>query len=304
MKKRLLPIIIALCVLAAGCVSEAASTTPSASLSVYRVLAPEYRTMGRLLQAEPVVLSENEASVQQAAEALSKSPSDTKLNNPLPEDVKIIKTERKENTVNVYFDSAYLDISGIDKTLADACVTLTMCSIEGVDFVSIFVGSETIGSSLSSEDFLLFDSIISSSKAQVRIYFPKSSEKALGSEYRTVSFNDENSAEREILDALFDGPESSALKRAFPIGTIVTSVYTLEGVCSVSLSGVDLKDSSMTVADAKLAVYSVVNSLTSLSGIRSVQLLIDGNQAQSLWGFDISHALSRNENIIGSAVSG
>lgn len=304
MKRRLIPIVIALAVLASACAAKSAAVPSAGSISVYRVLSPDYRTNSNLLQAEPIALVPDEGAVSQAVSALSKAPEDAKLQSPIPADVRIISAEQKENVVSVYMSSAYLDLSGMDKTVMDACVTLTMCSLEGVDFVSILVGTEEIEKDLSAENFLLFDNIISSGKAQVRIYFPKTSEKTLGSEYRTISFDDENSAEREILDALFEGPVSGDMKRAFPIGIIVMSVYTLDGVCSVSLSGVDPKDGSMSAYDAKLAVYAVVNSLTSLSGIKSVQILIDGKEAPYLWGYDISRPLTRNSGIIGSTVTG
>lgn len=304
MKKRLLPIVIALGLLVSACAAKSVSLPSVGSISVYRVLSPDSRTNSDLLQSEPVALASDKGPVLQAIAALSKTPENPKLQCPIPAGVKIIDAEQKENVVTVYASSSYLDLSGMDKTIMDACITLTMCSIEGIDFVSISVGNEEIEKDLSAENFFLFDNIISSGKAQVRIYFPKTSEKTLGSEYRTISFDDENSAEREILDALFEGPVGNDLKRAFPLGTIVMSVYTLDGVCSVSLSGVTVSDGSMSAYDAKLAVYAVVNSLTSLSGIKSVQILVDGKNVQYLWGYDISRPLTRNDSIIGSTVTG
>jgi len=302
MKKRLIPILIALFVLIAGCAAKSISSPALESISVYRVISPENQSDGKLLQAENVALDERVNPVLLAANTIAEAPQSEKLQCPLPKGVKILDEVLKDNCVTIYFNSEYLDVSGIDKTILDCCITMTMCSIEGVDSVTICVGSEVIEDKLGAEDFLLFDNIISSHKAQVRIYFPKSAEPTLGSEYRTISFDDDNSAERGILDALFEGPVSDDLKRAFPIGTIILSVYTQDGVCSVSLSGLSPDDTSYTSDEAKLAVYSIVNSLTSLSGIGSVQILIDGKQIQSIWGFDISKPLIKNESIIGSAV--
>ncbi len=304
MKKRLIPILIALGVLIAGCTSNSVSSPSPESISVYRVLSPDYQSDGKLLQSEKVSIDASKESVLQAKAALSETPQNEKLQCPLPAGVIIQDATLDENRVTVYMNSLYLDVSGIEKTIMDSCITMTMCSIEGVDFVTICVGSEVIEDKLGTEDFLLFDNIISFHKAQARIYFPKTNEQLLGSEYRTISFDDENSAERGILDALFQGPTSSNLKRAFPFGTIVLSVYKQDGICSVSLSGISPDDGSLTSDEAKLAVYSIANSLTSLSGIKSVQILIDGKQVQSIWGFNIFNPLSKSESIIGSAVAG
>ena len=303
MKKRVIPLLTALCILASGCAAKSTASPAPESISVYRVLSPDYQTGGRLLQEDLVVPKTQGTPVTQAVTALSEKPQSEHLQCPLPADVMILDAVRGENSVTVYLNTEYLKVSGIEKTIMDACITLTMCSISGVDFVSLCVGSEVVEDKLDSEDFLLFDNIISSQKAQVRIYFPKSDENALGSEYHTISFDDENSPERGILYALLGGPISGSLKRAFPIGTIVLSVYTQDGVCSVSLSGITADDESHTSEEAKLAVYSIVNSLTSLSGIKSVQILIDGKKVQSIWGFNIYSPLIKNDSIIGSAVT-
>lgn len=295
MKNRLIILFIALSVLTAGCAAQSVSTANAESISVYRVQRADSRQDSGLVKAEPLVLDTDENPVLQAAEALAETPTNAKLQSSLPAGVKLLSAEQKNNSVTVYANSDYLDVSGIDKTIMDACITLTMCSVEGVDSVSICVGSDVIEKDLTEESFLLFDNIFSSGKAQVRIYFPKTSTKALGSEYRTISFDDDNSAEREILDALFEGPQSEDLERAFPLGTIVMSVYTLDGVCSVSLSGINPDDEAMTPTETELAVYAVVNSLTSLTGIKSVQILIDGKQVQHLWGFDISRPLTKSK---------
>ena len=303
MKKRLIPILIALGVLITGCTANTVPSPAPESILIYRVLTPDYQSDGKLLQSETVAIDKSKESVLQAKAAISEKPQNESLQCPLPTGVIIQDAKLDENCVTVYMNSLYLDVSGIEKTIMNSCITMTMCSIKGVDFVTICVGSEVIEDKLSTEDFLLFDNIINSRMAQVRIYFPKTTEKILGSEYHTISFDDENSAERAILDTLLQGPTSNSLKRGFPFGTIVLSVYTQDGICSVSLSGISPDDGSLKSDEAKLAVYSIVNSLTSLAGIKSVQILIDGKQVQSIWGFSILSPLSKDESIIGSAVA-
>lgn len=303
MKKRLLYGILALCVLASGCTAGTAALPSPAGVRVYRVLAPEYREGGALLSAETRPLDPGRDAVLQAAAAVAGTPEDVRLQSPVPGSVWITGAAREENVAVVSLNAGYLDVAGIEKTLLDACLTLTLCSVEGVDFVSLRVGSETIEDRLSSEDFLLFDAVVSSGRAQVRVYFPKTAGQTLGSEYRSISFEEDNSAERAILDALFDGPASPELKRVLPPGALVLSVYTLDGLCSVSLSGLDPGDGALSAEEARLAAYAIVNSLTELSRVRSVQLLVDGQPIQSLWGFDVSAPLTRDEALIGSVAA-
>ncbi|MGI5984839.1 MAG: GerMN domain-containing protein [Clostridiales bacterium] len=300
MKRHIFIILIVLCVLLSACGEKAVSDPLESSITVYRLLRSEYQTNGELLLPEKIAL-DGADPVSQAVSALAETPVSDKLQSPIPKGVEILDAERNDDSVTVYMNSAYLDAEGIDKTILDSCITLTMCSIKGIDYVTICVGSEIVSNKLTPDDILLFNTITSPKKAQMRLYFPKTSGSALGAEYHTISFDEDNSAERCILDILLKGPTSADLKNAFPEGVIVLSVYTQDGVCSVSLSGLPAEDSVPTKKDAELAVYSIVNSLTSLANVKSVQILIDGEQVQSLWGFDISRPLIKNESIIGSA---
>lgn len=301
MKKRLIFIFLALCLLASGCEKAPRETGTAESIRVYRRLAEGTASGSSLLESELLPQVPGEEALPAAIAALGQASTKPNLENPLPPGLKILDAEQSGSHVRVSLNTAYLDLSELQKTLITACITLTLCSLEGVDFVSIGVGGESLETRLSSEDFLLFDAVISARRAQTRIYYPKRDGSSLGAEYKTISLGGENSVEREILDALFRGPTHSALRRPFSDGTVVLSVYTINGTCSVSLSGLDAEDPARSSEDAKLAVYAVVNSLSSLTRIKNVQILIDGQPTQALWGFNISAPLSKNEEIIGSS---
>lgn len=303
MKKRVLIVLTALFALLNACAEEPAVGTSEDTIFVYRILRPEYQVNGELLRPEKIPLNGTGDPVSQAASALADSPKSDRLQSPMPEGVIIIKTEHKENFVTVYMNSAYLEADAIDRSVLDSCIVLTMCSIKNIDYVSICVGNDVIADRLTTDDILLSNTITSPKKAKVRLYFPKKGENILCSEYRPITIDNDNSAERRILDALLEGPENAALRSAFPDGTIVLSVYTQDGICTVSLSGIFPDDATKSKDDGMLAAYSIVNSLASLADVQSVQILIDGTHVRSLWGFDISRPLVKNESIIGSSVA-
>ena len=300
MKKHLVIIFLALCILLGACAQKTASSTVSEGLSVYCVLGPDYQTDSALVTSELISLDGGDP-VQRAAQALGETPQSEKLVCPLPAGVKIVSAVQNGNLVTVDMNTAYLTQQAIDKTLINACVTLTLCSIEDIDYVSIVVGANTVEKKLTADDFMLFNAVTSPQKMRTRLYFPKTGGETLCAEYRAITVDGDNSAERCILDALLQGPNNPRLSDIFPEGTIVLSVYTKDGVCSVSLSGLAL-DAVMPENSGKWAVYAIVDSLTTLPVIKSVQILLDGKPAQTLWGFDISKPLTRNTDIIGSAV--
>ncbi|MEG1190647.1 MAG: GerMN domain-containing protein [Oscillospiraceae bacterium] len=304
MKKRLIPIGLALILIFSlfACNEKKPIIGDGNTISVYRLIKPEHQDGGRLLGSEEISLSDSADPVLGLVYALSRAPGDEKLTSALPKGVKILDAVLDGDTVTVYMNKAYLDLSGIQKTLADFCITLSMCSLKQVNYTSICVGSELITERLSSEDALLFDGVTSPDKVQIKLYFPKLSENLLSAEYRSITLNEDNSPEREILDELLRGTENPLLRSAIPKDTVLLSAYTQDGICTVSLSKAFLSEGRLSPEEAKLAVYSLVNSLTNLAGIESVKILIEGAEVQSIGKLDLSRPLERNKEIIGSAV--
>ena len=293
--KKLLSLALALALLLSACGTATSGTQDT--FSVYYLRKAAYRTDGELLTAEKRTLASGEDAVQTAVKALAAAPQSDRLQTSVPEGVSITDAAETDGVVSVGLSESYLDAAPIDQSVFKSCLTLTLCSIPEVRAVSVHVGSETVEEKLTAEDVLLTNTVISAQKAQVRLYFPRSGGKTLGSEFRTITTDEENSAERRILEAILAGPDDPTLARAFPTGTIVGSVYTQDGVCTVSLSGLSPNETGRTETEGKLAVYSVVDSLTALAGVKSVQILLDGRQASSLWGFDISRALTRSDDL-------
>lgn len=290
--KRMIPLLLALALLLTAC-GGAKSGAQENTISVYYLRKTAYQTDGELLTPVSLAVSADEDGVRRAVKALSETPENDKLESPLPEDVSITDASLSGGTVSVGLSDGYLDATPVEQAVLKSCLALTLCSVPGVNAASIHVGSETIEARLTADNVVLKNTVISAYKAQVRLYFPRDDGKSLGCEYRTIAVDEDNTAERRILEALLTGPEDGALTRAFPIETLVQSVYTQDGVCTVSLSGVDAGQAGKTKTQGALAAYSVADSLTALAGVRSVQILIDGGQVSSLWGFDISRPLTR-----------
>lgn len=302
MKKPIFLLTLCLCLLLCACEKSGSADGDADKLSVFRVLRPENQTSGELIRAEQYPLSADIDLVQCAVYALSSYPSDEQLMSSLPKGVKILSARRAGSEVTVSMSSGYNSLGGIDKTLINYCITLTMCSLPGVDCVTLCVGNEIVSSRLRSDDVLLHNTVQSPNEADMRLYFPKEASGELSFEYRRISLDEDNSPERSIMRELISGPEHERLAGALPEGTVLLSIYTQDGICSVSLS-----DSFYTACEssptlAPLWVYSVVNSLSGLAKINSVQILIDGKIVAQAGECDISKPLARNEKIVGSAV--
>lgn len=301
MKKRLLPILLILILILSSCGKQGAGTNGE-TLSVYRPVKEEYRTGGELLRAEKISLDENADPLQAAVYAISAQPGSDELMPSLPDGVEIVSAELVGNIAKVTMNSAYLSCQGIDKTITDYCIALTICSISQIDYVSTYVGADMIESCLTAGDAVLENNLTSTEEVAVRVYYPLSGGDGLGYEYHTITLSDDSIPERLVMEELLNGPESTQLGDALPKDTVLLSVYMSGDVCSVSFADGFLSGDDLTDDQIRLAVYSIVDSLTSLTEVTSVQILIEGKQAGYLGDVDVSGPLKKTSNMSGFAV--
>lgn len=296
----LILLILLLAILLCSCGKDGSGNFES-SLSVYRPVKVEYRTDGELVRPEKVSLDENADPIQGAAYAISALSGNNNLDNILPDGVEIVSAEQSGKIAKVTMNAAYRALSGMEKTLTDYCITLTMCSIPQIDYVSFYVGSDLIESRLKASDVVMENTVVSKNEVGVRVYFPRITG-GLGYEYRTITISDDIMPERFIMDELLKGPVSEQLSIALPKNSVLLSVYTNGGICSVSFAEGFLSDESLTIQDTQLSIYSIVYSLTGLADVDSVQILIEGKQAGDIDGLDLSKPLTRKTGISGFAV--
>lgn len=84
-------------------------------------------------------LSEGIATEAGLLELLMAGPRSADLTSPFPEGVTVRAWSRTENRVTVDLSEGYNGLAGIDLTLADSCIVLTLCQLDYVDEVYITV---------------------------------------------------------------------------------------------------------------------------------------------------------------------
>ena len=102
--------------------------------------------------------------------------------------------------------------------------------------------------------------------------------------------------ERLVVEQLIEGPEEDA-NPTIPASTKVQNVVVEDGVCYVNLSEAFLN--SEYDVTAQVCIYSLVNSLSELTGLNKVQILINGETVTSFRDIiSLEDSLERNLDII------
>lgn len=93
---------------------------------------------GSAIAAEPYT-GEQAATVRILINALLKGPAGEGLSSPFPAGTTLRGWSVEDGLLQLDLSEQYGDLSGIDLTLADYCMALTLCQLEGVERVRITV---------------------------------------------------------------------------------------------------------------------------------------------------------------------
>jgi len=132
---------------------------------------------------------------------------------------------------------------------------------------------------------------------EINLYFSDSQAMYLVPEKRKIPQTP--SLARQVVIELIKGPENPNLYPTIPKETQVNEVYIADDIVYIDLSEEIFKNHPGGSSGELMTVYSIVNTLTEITPIRGVQILVEGNEKESLVGhIDISMPLIRDENWI------
>ena len=117
-------------------------------------------------------------------------------------------------------------------------------------------------------------------EVRVHLYFGNANGTALVRETRTLTMGMTDALPSAIMKALIAGPEDKSYTSVIPQGTLVKDVFIKDNVCYVDLSAEFQKNHLGGEKGEMLTIYSIVNSLQNVSGVRYVQFLIEGERVE------------------------
>ncbi len=238
---------------------------------------------------------------------LSKAPRTEGLINVLPDGTALKSASVKIRTAVVDLSKEYYQNRDVDELLARFAIVSTVCEIKDIDSVEIMVEGEPLVSTTTGAEIgrisrgdIIYSPQDSSvvQKVTVTIYFPDKDAEYLVPEEREIEAQTSLSTERLILSELIKGPQSGSLVQVIPADTKVISVETKDGVCFVNLAGDFIEKVPGGSASTNMALFSIVNSLTELDTIDSVQILIDGKTGAEFGNYVLDAPLEKNKALI------
>lgn len=238
-------------------------------------------------------------TLDQLLDAYFKGPASEHLASPFPDGTHVVSISKDENGLVLVMSGEYFTLSGIDLSLAACCLVNTVCEYAGVEQITVVDEMERVRLTLAPDSYLLTNEIKGESDTTFTLYFADSDMRYLLPELRQVTLSENVSAENYLLRQLIEGPREDGYREVIPEGTEILGVSTEGGICTVNFTKAFVENQQNGTYGAYMAILGVVNTLTSLDEINSVQFLIDGETVILYDIFPLDQPISRNLDAVG-----
>lgn len=244
--------------------------------------------------------------IQELLDRLAASPDNSKLRQTIPSNVKVEWFQVSSSCLYINFSDSYKNLTPTEEVLIRAAIVRTVLQVPGVSLVAFRVNEEpllnsdgNIVGSMTNDSFVENpgQQINSSVVTNLSLYFANPEGTELVKETREVHYSTNISMEKLVMEQLIEGPKKSGAIATVPSGTKIISISTVDGVCYVNVS--DTFKNQSAVISEEVLLYSIVNSLTELSGITKVQISINGDTKGSVrYAYNLSKMYERNFDML------
>ena len=217
-------------------------------------------------------------------ELLHSQPQESDFRQTIPKSVSIRDVVINGYMLTVDFSEEYKNLSTTEEILVRAAIVRTMVQVEGISFVSFLVeGAPLTDVNGNYIGGMSADSFVENPGAQINtslttslnLYFAGETGTKLEKETRRVHYSSNISLEKLVMEQLIEGPKKGNLKATIPPETKLITITVVDSVCYVNLDEMFLNQNQE--IKEQVVLYSIVDSLTELSGIDKVQISINGD---------------------------
>ena len=202
-------------------------------------------------------------------------------------------------TVSVDLSREYEQLVGVERTIADYCITLSLLQLTGIYAVRITVMD--VSPANHEEVYTSAQVLLTSPEdivrtVEVTLYFPDELGNLTAEERRLTVYEGETPSEA-VVKALTERPMDiyAGLERLLPKGFTALAASVEDGTCYLNLPGSVVSLLPEDSQKQRIMLEGLVNSLCSLEGVEQVQILLNGDYQMLLGTQPVSRPLLPTE---------
>lgn len=305
-KRRLLAAAAALVLLlSAGCTKQQAGQADAVQPFdfYYRTVQTGYDGDSGVIAAQIRELGTQTPEVEELFALYLQGPADESLVLPFPQDTELVSAVSGEGVLTLRLSGGYEALTGVNASIADACIAKTMLQLSGVKSVCIMAVTSGGGilrqTTLSEEDLLLQDDSADASNLEILLYFSDESSRYLLAEKRTIPHMDASQLPQYLVEQLIAGPQTAGMYPTIPEGVSLLDINVENGVCAVDFTADFVANRPESEQQERTTLLSVVNTLTELDTISEVQFYVEGRRQETYLYLDISGGFVYDGSAVG-----
>ena len=231
----------------------------------------------------------------EGSELLSSIPRGTRMQEWSVDDAGLLRLDLSEE---------YAALSGLELTLADYCITMTMEQLPEVKAVTITVNGRQPDRRtrqwFTGEQVILTGAEEQPVEMVAALYFPRSGGRGLGIEHHTFLVTEDDVLVEIVTRALLEGPSTAGLTSLIPRDTGLISARLEDGVCRVDFTHQLVEQMPEDEDGQILVLYSIADTLGNLDQVDSVVLLVEGEELTRYGAVDFGGVLEPDFGLAGS----
>lgn len=294
MKKMFLASVLAMCVFLSGCVQNTMSPQEkyldTKWVNVYYASA-QAGDMTPAIACEACEIPQG--SLRQTVYAIysqsCKKPVDNSLKSPIPNDALLKNVAIDGDCITLDISREYDNMSGFARTVADSCLAMSLCELEGINNVIISV--DGMLRRLNRDDIVLSDIGVSGYGKKIKLYFPGKGYETLETELRDVVIDGSKTEAELVIEQLVKGPSKGGSNNAIPYGTKINSVKCENDMCTVDFSEEFINNHFSSEAAEKICIKAISKTIFNIEGINRLQIIIDGVKTKGFTHIDLSEII-------------
>lgn len=250
--------------------------------------------------------TETEAQLEELFAMLGSVSIKKEYKPPLTYGFQIESYELNDGKLMIHMDEKYRELSVIQEVLVRAAIVRTLTQLPEVSFVAFRINNEPLYDAvgkmvgwMNADQFIenAGNEINTYQKVQLKLYFANEAGTGLIETTRTKEYNTNISLEKLIVEELIKGPNGEGIYPTINPETKVANVTVKDNICYVNLDENFL--TQIYPVTPQVTIYSIVNSLTSISNVNKVQILLNGeNEILYRENLDLTTYFEKNQDII------
>ena len=274
----------------------------------YQTIDPVYNSPDGIIAPEARDFYHLRNDMDAFLEVYLAGPLTKELQSPFPRDTHVLNWEQQDGILKLNMSESFAALSGVELTVACGCIVRTMCENLPIESVEISVEGATLNGKdsivLSADSLTLFDDSLDRMKTTLNVYYSDSDRRYLISQSVSLNAVDESEIIHQLIEKLKTPPANSGLLSPLPRGTRLLDVSIDDGLCILDLSAEFETDGWSQTEAQRLTLLSLVNTLTQIEGINSVEFWVEGHLLVQYRSLTINGPMVWDDSVIGPVRTG